>query len=351
MTTRRTFLSLAAASVAVPHLAVAQGQARQLALYANVGPVLTHYDVDVANATLTARDSVTTPGGIVQYCWPHRNRRYFYAASSSNKPGATDHSVTAYKIDPKTGALTQAGESIRLPARPIHMSLDKASQHILVAFNTPSSLHVYRINKDFTPGEEVPQGTMDAGIYAHQILATPDGRHVVLVARGNEGTPQKPEDPGALMVWDYKSGVLSNQYKIAPHGGKEYGPRHLDFHPTKPWMYVSIETQNQIHMHRMQGGKPLQEWPTTKPRCSSRTTYVHARRRARCTCIRTGAFCMVQTARRTGAISTASKSTRAARTALWCIHSISKPANPRRFSTSKRKRYIRALSTLTPAGA
>ena len=259
MTTRRTFLSLAAASVAVPHLAVAQGQARQLALYANVGPVLTHYDVDVANATLTARDSVTTPGGIVQYCWPHHNRRYFYAASSSNKPGATDHSVTAYKIDPKTGALTQAGESIRLPARPIHMSLDKASQHILVAFNTPSSLHVYRINKDFTPGEEVPQGTMDAGIYAHQILATPDGRHVVLVARGNEGTPQKPEDPGALMVWDYKSGVLSNQYKIAPHGGKEYGPRHLDFHPTKPWMYVSIETQNQIHMHRMQGGKPLQE--------------------------------------------------------------------------------------------
>jgi len=60
----------------------------------------------VENATLTARDSVTTPGGIVQYCWPHRNRRYLYAASSSNAPGATDHSVTAYKIDPKTGTLT-----------------------------------------------------------------------------------------------------------------------------------------------------------------------------------------------------------------------------------------------------
>lgn len=104
MTTRRTFLSLAAASVAAPRLAVAQGTARKLALYANVGPVLTHYDVDVANATLTARDSVTTPGGIVQYCWPHRNRRYIYAASSSNKPGATDHSVTAYQIDAKSGA-------------------------------------------------------------------------------------------------------------------------------------------------------------------------------------------------------------------------------------------------------
>ena len=261
MTSRRTFLSAVgatAATFAAPRFASAQG-ARKLALYANVGPVLTHYDVDVENATLTARDSVTTPGGIVQYCWPHRNRRYFYAASSSNRPGATDHSVTGYKIDPNTGALTQIGDSIRLPARPIHMSLDNESRHILVAFNIPSSLRVYRINKDFAPGEEVPQAPMDCGIYAHQVRTTLDGKHVVLVARGNEGTPQTPEDPGALMVWDYTDGVLSNQYKIAPNGGRGYGPRHLDFHPTKPWMYVSIETQNQMHMHRMQGGKPLQE--------------------------------------------------------------------------------------------
>ena len=260
MTSRRTFLSAVgatAATVAAPRFAIAQG-AHKLALYANVGPVLTHYDVDVENATLTARDSVTTPGGIVQYCWPHRNRRYFYAASSSNVPGATDHSVTGYKIDPNTGALTQI-DSIRLPARPIHMSLDKESRHILVAFNIPSSVRVYRINKDFAPGEEVPQASMDCGIYAHQVRTTPDGKHVVLVTRGNEGTAQNPEDPGALMVWDYTNGVLSNQYKIAPNGGRGYGPRHLDFHPTKPWMYVSIETQNRMHMHRLQRGKPQQE--------------------------------------------------------------------------------------------
>jgi 6-phosphogluconolactonase (cycloisomerase 2 family) len=260
MTSRRTFLSLVAGSVAMPamtRMAAAQARPRKLALYANIGPELMHFDVDVANAELIQRGSVTTPGGIVQYCWPHRNRRYFYAASSSNKPGATDHSVTAYKIDPNTGALTQVGESIRLPARPIHMTLDNESRHILAAFNIPSSLRVYRINKDFTPGEEVPQAAMDGGIYAHQIRMTPDGRHAVMVARGNEVTAKTPEDPGALFVFDYKNGVLSNQSKIAPNGGKEYGPRHLDFHPSKPWMYVSIETQNQMHMHRMQGGKPL----------------------------------------------------------------------------------------------
>jgi 6-phosphogluconolactonase len=42
---------------------------------------------------------------------------------------------------------------------------------------------------------------------------------------------------------------------IAPNGGKEFGPRHLDFHPTKPWMYVSIETQNKMYMYRMEEGR------------------------------------------------------------------------------------------------
>jgi len=260
MPSRRTFLSLLAGSAVARPVAFAQERPGRLALYANVGPVLTHYDVDPANAALTRRDSVTLPAG-VQYCWPHRNRRYLYVASSSNAGGpvqaGAEHHVTTFAIDPATGALNQSGDSMRLPVRPIHLTLDNESQHILVAFNNPSSLRVYRINEDFTAGKEVPQGTMDAGIYAHQVRVTPDGRHVVLVTRGNEGTAQRPEDPGALMVFDYKNGILTNQYRIAPNGGRGYGPRHLDFHLTKPWMYVSIETQNQLHMHHMQGGKPL----------------------------------------------------------------------------------------------
>jgi 6-phosphogluconolactonase len=262
MFSRRNFLSLAAGSLALPSLSWAQSGSRKVALYANVGADLTHYDVDVAGAALIKRETVTLPAG-VQYAWPHRSRRYLYVATSSSasgygKPG-TEHHVTAFRIDPATGALTKHGESIRLPTRSIHMTLDIPSQHILVAFNNPSALRIYRINKDFTPGEEVKQGAMDAGIFAHQVRVTPDNRHVILVTRGNEATPQKAEDPGALKVFDYKNGVLSNETVIAPHGGKEYGPRHLDFHPTKPWMYVSIETQNKMHMHRMQGGKPLPE--------------------------------------------------------------------------------------------
>jgi len=256
---RRTFLSLVASSLVAPGVSSAQQASQKVALYANVGADLTHYDVDVAGAALIKRATVTLPAN-VQYAWPHVSRRYLYVASSSSASGygkaGTEHHVTAFRIDPATGALTRHGEPIRLPTRPIHMTTDIPSEHILVAFNNPSALHVYRINKDFTPGEEVKQpGPVDAGIFAHQVRVTPDNRLAVLVTRGNEGTPAKAEDPGALKVFDYKNGVLTNGVSIAPNGGKEFGPRHLDFHPTRPWMYVLIETQNKMYTYTMEGGK------------------------------------------------------------------------------------------------
>jgi 6-phosphogluconolactonase len=259
MIDRRTFMSLIAGAAAAPNVAWAQSTAGKVALYANVGADLTNYDVDVAGAALIKRATVTLPAG-VQYAWPHVSRRYLYVASSSSASGygkaGTEHHVTAFHIDPASGALTPHGQPIPLPTRPIHISTDIPSEFILVAFNNPSALRVYRINRDFTPGEEVKQpGPIDAGIFAHQVRVTPDNRLAILVTRGNEGTPAKAEDPGALKVFDYKNGVLTNEVSIAPNGGKEFGPRHLDFHPTKPWMYVSIETQNKMYTYKMDGGK------------------------------------------------------------------------------------------------
>src|SRR5437867_2683625 len=259
MVSRRTFLSLVAGSMSAPRVAFAQQEPRKVALYANVGADLTHYDVDVAGAALTKRATVTLPAG-VQYAWPHVSRRYLYVATSSSAsgygPAGAEPHVTAFRFDPASGALTKHGEAIRLPTRPIHMSTDIPSENILVAFNNPSALRVYRINQDFTAGEEVQQpGPIDAGIFAHQVRVTPDNTVAILVTRGNEGTPTKAEDPGALKVFAYKNGVLTNEVSIAPNGGKAFGPRHLDFHPTKPWMYVSIETQNKMDMYVMDGGR------------------------------------------------------------------------------------------------
>jgi 6-phosphogluconolactonase len=259
MFSRRTFLSLAAGSLAAPRFSSAQPASQKVALYASVGADLTHYDVDVARAALIKRATIRLPAS-VQYGWPHASRRHLYVASSNSAPGdgpvGAEHHVSAFRVDPASGALTPHGPATRLPTRPIHISTDIPSEHVLVAFNNPSAVRVYRINKDATLGEEVRQpGLIDAGVYAHQVRVTPDNRFAILVTRGNEGTSTRAEDPGALKVFEYLDGVLMNEVSIAPNGGKGFGPRHLDFHPTRPWAYVSIETQNKMYMYRLEGGR------------------------------------------------------------------------------------------------
>jgi 6-phosphogluconolactonase len=231
----------------------------RVALYASVGPELTQYDVDVEAAVLVRRGTVTLPAN-VHYAWPHASGRYLYVASSDSAPGAGSagdkHHVTAFGIDPATGGLSPHGEPIPLPTRPIHMTTDIPSDHLLVAFSNPSALRVYRVNPDATPDDEVRQPELiDAGIYGHQVRVSPDNRLAILVTRGHDAAAGKPEEPGALKIFQYKEGLLTDEVSVAPNGGYGFGPRHLDFHPSKPWVYVSLERQNKLDMFEITSGK------------------------------------------------------------------------------------------------
>jgi 6-phosphogluconolactonase (cycloisomerase 2 family) len=129
------------------------------------------------------------------------------------------------------------------------MTTDIPSEHVLVAFSNPSGLSVYQVNPDGTPGAEVlQQEPVDPGIYGHQVRVRLDNRKVILVTRGHDAANGKPEEPGALKVFDYRNGQFTGEASVAPNGGYGFGPRHLDFHPTKPWVYVSLERQNGLDM-------------------------------------------------------------------------------------------------------
>ena len=188
----------------------------------------------------------------IQYAWPHPSRKYFYIVSSNGGPGVAGdkHYANAFRIDPASGALTPHGSPQALPSRPIHTSVDHAGQYLLIAYNDPSSVTVHRLDADGTIGGPVSQpGKLDTGIYAHQIRAIPSNQMVILVARGNNAEPGKPEDPGAIKTFGFKNGILTGLASIQPGNGLGFGPRHLDFHPTQPWVFVSIERQNKLYVY------------------------------------------------------------------------------------------------------
>src|SRR5581483_1474396 len=100
---------------------------------------------------------------------------------------------------------------------------------------------------------QVPQGKLDTGIYAHQILTAPGNMAALLVTRGNDEKPGKSEDPGAIKTFSFENGALGQLASVAPGNGPDtgfgFGPRHLDFHPVRPWVFVSIERQNQLYVY------------------------------------------------------------------------------------------------------
>ena len=258
------FASLIAAFVPSAMDSQSAPQARSV-LYAAVGAELIQYDIDLVTATLTERGSVTIPAN-VQEAWQHPSRKYLYVAWSNGGASYTSlgggvpqndrHGVSAFLIDPASGALLPHGKPAALPSRPVFVTTDIDGTHVITAHNDPSGLVVHRILPDGTLGPEVPPaGRLDFGIFGHQVRVDPSNKTVILVTRGNGPTATTPEDPGALKIFGYRNGVLSNKLSIAPDGGFGYQFRHLDFHPSGKWAFVTLERQNQIHVYaRMPDG-------------------------------------------------------------------------------------------------
>lgn len=230
----------------------------RLALFAGVGPELLGYGVDVKGLALSKwTESARLPGN-VQYACSHASGERLYVISSNGGPGVAGdaHQLDGFHIDWDRGVLRPLGDRVPLRHRPIHVATDASSQHILVAYNSPSAVTVHRIERDGSVGVEVGQpASLDTGVFAHQIHVGRSNETAVLVTRGNDPAGGRPEDPGALKVFTYRSGVLANAGSVAPGHGYGFGPRNLDLSPANDWMYVSLERQNRLNVFRVDGDR------------------------------------------------------------------------------------------------
>ena len=91
----------------------------------------------------------------------------------------------------------------------------------------------------------------DIQTFSANVRVTPDGQTVVLMTRGNAPSATKKEDPGALKLFAFKDGLLQKQASIAPNGGYGFQARHLDFHPSRSWFYLSLEEQNLLQLYSL----------------------------------------------------------------------------------------------------
>lgn len=249
----------------VPALAApAKGVVSKAVVYASLDEELSRYNLDASNNSLIKQGSITMPAN-VQFVAAHPSGRYLYAVSSNAGSGTFGakgdrHLLSILKVDPATGALQTHGEPTILPERPIHVTVDRKGEYVLIAFNQSGTVKVYQITKEGFIGEEVAQAERpDGGIFTHQVAVTPANNTVIALGRGNEPTKDRAADVGSMTTFRFQNGLLTKIDKTYFEDG--IGPRHLAFHPNKPWVYVAIERGSKLFMYSLHDNGTLSAEP------------------------------------------------------------------------------------------
>jgi 6-phosphogluconolactonase len=229
-------------------------------VYSSLGAEMLVFDLDPARGALTQIQSSTMPA-IVQSAWPNRGRSLLYVATSDAGPMCKvkrpDHFLQAFQIAPD-GTLAPLAPPVRLANRPLHLSLDREERHLLVAYNDPSDVTVHAIEADGRIGAQIAQPPLDFSVTVHQVRVTPAGTIAVVPACAHHETGA---EAGSLGLFSYRDGKLAalarlqadparaGPWRGVRHGAHGFAARHVDFHPTRPWMYLCVETQGEIRLY------------------------------------------------------------------------------------------------------
>lgn len=168
-------------------------------------------------------------------------KTHLYAVNESTQYENTKNgTVSCFEIQ-SDGLLSRKGIQSSLGGAPCHISLMKDQKHLGVANYMGGNIVVYPILENRTLGEpscEIKfQGngqneSRQEAAHPHSFNVSPNGRHVYIC------------DLGSDKVWIFNydgSGNLAPATPASVQTAPGAGPRHMTWHPSKPWLYVINE--------------------------------------------------------------------------------------------------------------
>ncbi len=249
------------------------GAAKEV-VYANSGVTLNTFDL-AADGTLSPKASMSL-GQTLQFAYFDSKSQHLYAGV-----GATSDplfSLHAFSIDAASGLLTEipasadGGGVVSPNGRIINLTLSRDDKYLLTIHNVTKAYTVFQLNADGTIGARVQQadgGDTGIGAYLHQVRVDPSNKYATICDRGNDpvyasdGGVMTPEDIGHLRVFTYASGLLTPVDTSTITFPTGIGPRHLDFHPSQPWVYLSAERGNRLITYTFSNGVLTEKFNTT----------------------------------------------------------------------------------------
>jgi len=176
---------------------------------------------------------------------------YLYSANEANTYGETGSgSVSAYKVDRRSGHLTLLNSVSSEGAGPAHLSVHPAGKYVLVANYAGGTVAVLPIHPSGELGaasdvihdqgalgpehaQSAPPGSFAISghdkPHAHMVLADPAGRYVLASDLALD----------RIFIWKFDT----DRGKLTPNDPPSValppgdGPRHFAFHPNGRWLY------------------------------------------------------------------------------------------------------------------
>lgn len=187
------------------------------------------------------------------------NGKYLYAVNWE-----TQGTVSAYRIDRKTGALTFLNKTSSHGAQPNQVVVDPSGRVAVTVNYTSGSLAAYRIEPDGKLGEAFyvdrhigkPLSPKQPGPKQHGIQFSKDNKFIFIADLGLDRIYSYHFDAAAPSI------TPANPPYISTHAGA--GPRRIQMSPDGRFLYVDHETDSEIQVFAIDGGKltSLQTLPT-----------------------------------------------------------------------------------------
>lgn len=189
----------------------------------------------------------------------HHNHEYLYAVSEVESiDGHKGGGVSAYRINPDTGALTHLNGQITGGGAPCHLVVDPPGRNVLIANYSGGSVACLPIQTDGSlkptscfiqhTGSSVDVSRQE-GPHAHSINVDPTGGYAVVADLGL--------DKVLVYKLDSEHGHLEPNEPPSTSTKPGGGPRHFAFHPCGKFAYTNLEMTSEVTAFQVQPGGVL----------------------------------------------------------------------------------------------
>ena len=204
------------------------------------GDGISVYRVDQPAGAWTLTQVLETVPNPQFICFDHRHR-FLYSVHGDGTE------VSAYVIDRQSGKLTFLNKQPTNGVNSTHLTPDPSNRYIVIG-NGPG-VAVFPIKDDGSlapfsdmvpaPGEVGPhRNQRSAGPHPHYVAFDPSGKFLV--------APDRGVDRVHIYRLDTASGKLVANDPAFATTRSGAGPRHLAFHPARPWAYVCNELDSTV---------------------------------------------------------------------------------------------------------